>query len=93
MSDRTSLAIGRNTITVPKVTKRVLQATAAVVVTAAISLLIVVLNNVLTAKGGWVQGLEAWTAFIRRSDILGTMVITAVVTVATVHWQRGGDRK
>jgi N-acetylglucosamine kinase-like BadF-type ATPase len=93
MTDRTQLAIGRNAISVPKITKRLLQMAAAVIATAAVSLAVIVLNNVLTGKGGLVQGLNAWTAFIQRPDILGTMALTAVVTVATVYWQRSGERK
>jgi hypothetical protein len=89
MSDRTQLAIGRNSISVPKMTKRALQVVYAVIITAAISLVIIMLNNVLTTKGGWMQGVAAWTAFIQRSDILGTMILTALITVATLYWPRG----
>ena len=92
MSDRTQLAIGRNSISVPKLTKRALQVLYAVIITAAIALVIIMLNNVLTAKGGWLQGVTAWTAFIRRSDILGTMILTALVTVATLYWPRGNGK-
>lgn len=92
MSDRTQLAIGRNSISVPKFTKRALQIAYAVLITAAIALVIIVLNNVLTAKGGWMQGVTAWTNFIQRSDILGTMILTALVTVATLYWPRGGGK-
>lgn len=94
MSDRTMLAIGRNAISVPKITKRLLQAVGGVVLTALVSLFVIVLNNVLTARGGgWISGVEAWTAFIKRPDIVGTMLLTAVVTVAFVYWQRETPRK
>lgn len=93
MTDRTMLAIGRTTISVPKLTKRALQAALAVVLTAIVSLVIVVLNNALTAKGGWSQGLDVWFGFIRRSDILGTMALTAIVSVLSVYWQTGASRK
>jgi hypothetical protein len=92
MSDRTQLAIGRNTISVPKVTKRALQVVYAVIITAVLSLVIILLNDVLTTRGGWMQGITAWTAFIRRSDILGTMILTALVTVATLYWSRGNGK-
>ena len=92
MSDRTQLAIGRNSISVPKLTKRALQVMYAVVITAAIALVIIMLNNVLTAKGGWMQGITAWTTFIQRSDILGTMILTALVTVATLYWPRSNGK-
>ena len=86
MSDRTMLALGRSTYSVPKMTKRAFQVLMAVGLTAAAILIVLSLNNVLTARSGWQQGFETWFSFIRRSDILGTMVLTAVVTVASVYW-------
>ena len=93
MSDRTSLAIGRRSFAVPRLVKRALQAASAVVVTSAIALLVIVLNNVLTGRGGFVQGITAWTTFMQRTDILSTIILTAVVTVTTLHWQRRSDKR
>lgn len=93
MTDRTMLAIGRSSFSVSRLTKRAVQALAATVLTALTSLLILMLNNVLTAKSGWQQGFDIWLAFIRRSDILGTIVLTAIVTVAFVYWQRAHERR
>jgi hypothetical protein len=93
MSDHTQLAIGRTSLSVPRLTKRALQVVLATVMTAVISLLIVLINNMLTSKGGWSQGLDVWLGFIRRSDILGTIVLTAVVTVGSIYWQRGRERQ
>ena len=94
MSDRTQLAIGRNMLSVPRFTKRVLEVLAATAATGAVSFIILVLNNVLTGRGGWVNGFEIWMAFIRKPDILGTIVLTAICTVGYLHWQRehGGKR-
>jgi ABC-type sulfate transport system permease subunit len=86
MSDRTMLAFGRSTYSVPKSTKRVFQMALAVLITAAAILVVLSLNNVLTTQSGWRQGFNAWYSFIRRSDILGTMVLTAVVSVLSVYW-------
>ena len=88
MSDRTQLAIGRNTISVPRITKRILEVAVATGLTGLASFLILTLNNVLTARAGLMLGLDIWLAFIRRSDILGTIILTALVTVAYLHWQR-----
>ncbi len=88
MSDRTQLAIGRNTMSVPRLTKRILEALVATGVTAFVALVILLLNNVLTARGGWLNGFEVWMSFIRRPDILGTMVLTALCTVMFLQWQR-----
>jgi ABC-type sulfate transport system permease subunit len=86
MSDRTMLAFGRNTYSVPKATKRVFQMALAVAITAAAILIVLSLNNVLTTQSGWRQGFNTWLAFIRRSDILGTMVLTSAVTVLSIYW-------
>lgn len=95
MSDRTQLAIGRNTISVPRMTKRIIEMAIATGLTGLVALVILVLNNVLTGRGGWLNGFDVWMAFIRRPDILGTMLLTALVTVLFLTWQRdnnGGKR-
>jgi ABC-type sulfate transport system permease subunit len=93
MSDRTMLVFGRSTYSVPRLTKRAFQVLLAVGITAVAILLVLSLNNVLTTQSGWRQGFNAWYAFIRRSDILGTMVLTAVVSVMSVYWtpENGGN--
>ena len=88
MSDRTQLAFGRNTMSGPRITKRMLEALLATGVTALVALVILLLNNVLTARGGWLNGFEVWMSFIRRPDILGTMVLTSLCTVLFLQWQR-----
>ena len=93
MSDRTQLAIGRNTLSGPRVTKRILEVAVATGLTGLASFLILTLNNVLTARAGLMLGFDIWLAFIRRSDILGTIILTALVTVAYLHWQRDQGTK
>ena len=93
MSDRTMVAFGRSTYSVTKLTKRALQVLIAVGLTAVAVLVILSLNNVLTTHSGWRQGFDAWLAFIRRSDILGTIVLTAAITVASVYWMPDGSSK
>ena len=93
MSDRTMLAFGRATYSVPKLTKRAAQVLLAVALTSLASLAILALNDVLTTHSGWRQGFDLWFAFIRRSDILGTIVLTAVVTVASIYWTPENARK
>jgi len=85
MSDRTMLLFGRSTYSVPKLTKRAFQVALAVALTALASLIILALNDVLTTHSGWRQGFDLWLAFIRRSDILGTIVLTAVISIASVY--------
>lgn len=92
-ADRTMLAVGRSTYSVPRLTKRAAQVLVAVVLTAMASLVILSLNDVLTTHAGWRAGFDLWLNFIRRSDILGTIVLTAVVTVASLYWTPDGGKK
>ena len=96
MSDRTQLAFGRNMISVPRMTKRVVEVAVITGLSGLASLLILGLNNVLTARSGFTAGFDLWMQFIRRSDILGTMILTAIVSVTYITWQRdnaGGGKR
>lgn len=93
MSDRTQLAIGRNSITVPSLTKRAIEAVIATAITAGVALVILLLNNVLTGRGGWLHGFNIWLDFIQRPAILGTMLLTAFVTSTFLKWQRDGSNR
>lgn len=88
MSDRTMIAVGGNAFSVPKLAKRALEVAIAVALSAFTSLVILLASYYLTARGGYVSGIEAWYSFIKKPDILGTMVLTAIVTVSFLIWQR-----
>lgn len=81
-------------VTVPRLLKRTLQVALAVALTAAVMLVVVVGNGLLVGRGATLQaGINVWLAFIKRPDILATMVLTAIVTVLLVYWQRGHEKK
>jgi hypothetical protein len=61
--------------------------------TSSVALVILVLNNVLTGRGGWMNGFEVWLSFMRQPAILGTMILTAFVTSLFLAWQRDGGLK
>jgi uncharacterized membrane protein YhaH (DUF805 family) len=86
MSDRTMIALGRNAFSVPRIAKRVLQALTATGLTALVSLFIVMANAFLTVKDGPLRGFSTWYAFVTRPDIIGTSLLTAVVTIAYLFW-------
>jgi len=88
MSDRTQLAIGRNSISVPRLTKRAVEAGAATALTSCVALIILVLNNVLTGRGGWTNGFDVWLSYMRQPAVLGTMILTALVSSLFLAWQR-----
>lgn len=93
MSDRTMLSVGAKSISVPKLTKRLIEIAASIGLTAVTVLAVLVLDNVLTGKTGWYGGYTTWLKFIQRSDILGTIILTAVVTVSFVYWYRAQGRR
>ncbi|HWB44172.1 MAG TPA: hypothetical protein VG900_01925 [Hyphomicrobiaceae bacterium] len=72
------------------VMRKTLDVAAAIALTAAVVFIIVVVNTFLVARGSPAYGFNLWYAFIGRPDILGTMVLTAVVTMAYLMWQQGG---
>lgn len=93
MADKTILVVPGKRMSVPRLLKRLLQVAAAVALTALVVLAIVVGNGFLLPRGKPLQGWDVWVAFIHRTDILATMVLTAIVTVLFVYWQRGQERK
>ncbi len=93
MVDKTILVVPGKKMSVPRPFKRSVQVLTAVALTAAVALAIVVGNAFLVAKGGSLSGLDVWLAFIKRSDILATMALTAFVTTMFLYWQRDQERK
>ena len=74
----------------PPLTKKLTDVAIAVGLTMAVVLVIVVTNSFLTSRGGYMQGFNLWLALVQRPDILGTMVLTALVTIGYGVWQSGG---
>ncbi len=93
MADKTILVVPGKRVSVPRVFKRTLQVAAGVGLSALVVLAIVVGNGFFQARGKPLQGWDIWLAFMNRSDILATMVLTAAVTVLFVYWQRNQERK
>lgn len=94
MAERTMLVVAGRRLPVPRLLKRLLQVAMAVALTAAVLFVVIVGNGFLVGRGTSLQvGYNAWLAFVRRSDILTTMVLTAFVTVLFVYWQRDRERR
>ena len=94
MVETTSLILGGKKTIVPRLLKRALQITATVTLTAGVLLVVIVGNGFLVGKApSFRGGLNVWLAFIQRPDILSTMLLTAVVGVLFVYWQRNQERK
>jgi ABC-type sulfate transport system permease subunit len=93
MSETTQLVMAGSRFSVPRLVKRLVQAGLAVALTAAVFFLMIAGNGYLVGRTTFQAGFAAWLAFIRRPDILTTMVLTAIVTVILVYWQRDKERK
>jgi uncharacterized membrane protein len=70
----------------PPVMQRAIDVVAAIALTAAVVFLIVTINAFLMSHGGSFSGFRLWYGFIGRPDILGTMVLTALVTFFYIVW-------
>jgi len=94
MLETTLLVVSGKKLTVPRLLKRILQVAIAVALTAAVFLVVIVGNGLLVGRQTSLQaGINLWLAFIKRPDILATMILTALVTVLFVYWQRNQERR
>ncbi|MEZ5852468.1 MAG: hypothetical protein R3D68_17690 [Hyphomicrobiaceae bacterium] len=58
--------------------------------TAAATFVIVVTASFLTSRGGYWQGVNQWLGLIKRTDIVGTAILTALVAIGYGFWQQSG---
>lgn len=95
MTDRTQIAFAGTRYSVPPIAKRLGEIAVGAGLTAATMLAVLTINAALTGNGAakrgstWFKGYEAWIGFVGRSDILATLLLTAIITVTVVTWQRG----
>jgi hypothetical protein len=93
MVERTGLVVGNKKMIIPRLFKRVLQTAIAVALTAAVVLVVIVGNGFLVGKtASFHAGINVWLAFIQRPEILSIMILTAIVTVLFLYWQRDHER-
>src|SRR5262245_53476148 len=94
MAETTTLVMGGTKMPVSRLIKRLVQMALAVALTAGVFFVVIAGNGYLTGGRATFQaGFNAWLAFIQRTDILTTMVLTAAVTVLLVYWQRDQERR
>ena len=74
----------------PPAMRKAIDVLTAIGLTAAVFFVIVVTNSFLMARGSYTQGFNLWFTFILRPDILGTIVLTALVTMGYVFWKQSG---
>jgi len=87
------IVVGRK-YSVPRLLKRLLQMGAAIGLSCAVLFVIIVSNGMLAGRQPSLQaGVNLWLAFIKRPEIQLTAVITAIVTVFFIYWQRNQERR
>ena len=72
----------------PPMARKLLDVLIAIGLTSAVVGLVVVVNNLLIAPKASLAGFKLWYGFILRPDILGMMILTALVTTAYMMWQQ-----
>lgn len=84
--------IGTLRMPLPPIVNKLLDVAIAIALTAGLVCLVVVLNSLLTSpKASW-AGFKLWYTFILRPDILGMMILTALVTTGYFMWQQQRPR-
>lgn len=73
--------------------KKIVDIAIAIGLTFGLVLLIVVTSSFLTARGGYMHGFKLWLALVERPDIIGTAVLTALVTTGYAVWQQSKSRR
>ncbi len=68
--------------------QRALDVAIATALTAGVVFVVMAVNGFLMSRGGSWVGFRLWYAYISRTDILGTMVLTALVTIGYVMWHQ-----
>ncbi len=85
-------------LSIPPLVWHIVDLVMTVALTAAVTLVIMVANGLLVAKsappagrqgslGPYEQGFDVWLGFIARPDILGTMIVTALVAAVYFSWR------
>ncbi len=89
---KTMLVMPGSKFQVTRLVKQAAQTAAGVAVAALVIGLFMVVNGLLTGRGSTMQWINVWLSFIKRGDILATMLLTAASTVLFVYWQRDRER-
>ncbi|MDX2257555.1 MAG: hypothetical protein NW205_01435 [Hyphomicrobiaceae bacterium] len=94
MSDKTMLVIPGRRLSVPKPVKRLVQVLMAVTLTAMTLLVLLGGSTLLVGKTkSPMQAFDQWLSFVRQPEIITVMVLTALVTILFVYWQRDQERR
>ncbi len=76
----------------PPIAHKLVDIAIVIALTAALVCVVIVLNGLLTAPKATWSGFKLWYGFILRADILGMMILTALVTTGYFMWQQQRPR-
>lgn len=93
VADKTILVVPGRRLSVARPVKRALQIAIALALTALITFVAVYLSTAYTARGGAQQSLAQWLLIVKRPDIQATAILTAIVSVLFVYWQREKEKR
>jgi len=93
MSDpKTMLVMPGAKFSVNRLVKRAAQVGMGAALSAVTIGAVMITNGMLSGKGTMLQWIYYWLGFIQRPDIAVTMLLTSLMTVLLVHWQRNKER-
>jgi hypothetical protein len=92
MSDKTMLYVPGKKLSVPKLAKRTSQVLASVMLSAAVAFVLVLGSSMMVSQGTLQKSWTTWLTFINRGDIQATAILSSIVTVLFVYWQRDKER-
>ena len=93
MTDKTTLVVPGRKLTVSKLLKRSVQVAVALALTATLACVVMMINAAFLPRGGVGIGVNQWLGVIKRPDIQATAILTAMVSVLSVYWQRDRERR
>ena len=93
MSDKTILAVPGRRMTVARPVKRMAQVATALMLTSLVTFLAVYISTAYTPRGGAQASFAQWLVIVKRSDIQATAILTAIVSVLFVYWQRDKEKR
>lgn len=89
---KTMLVMPGKKFSVSKAIKRSIQALCGAALSAGVIGVFMLVNGLLANRGTTMQIVYTWLAFVKRGDIMATMLLTAATTVLFVYWQRDKER-
>ncbi|MEQ1650841.1 MAG: hypothetical protein ABL898_19870 [Hyphomicrobiaceae bacterium] len=89
---KTMLVMPGKKVSVSRLVKQLAQTAAGVAFGTLAMGVVMVTNGLLTGRGSVMPWINVWLGFVKRPEIITTMVLTAAATVLVVYWHRDKER-